>query len=106
MKGVFNVTLYGICKLNNGDYECIRVERYAMTGKYQSTVDNLIKQLKRDNSSRKEQYKICQLVDMTEIGNGISLSDLRKIKQNWCESAKNTTFPIYDFNHPENGISY
>ena len=95
---------YAICELKNGTYECIYVLPRNVDIKYKEMVINVIDQLKRDNETRKEEYKIIKFVDLVEHGNGFSVFDHYKWCEQRCEEAKTATFPIYDFKHPENGI--
>ena len=104
---------FAICKLKNEEYECIDVRRYSLvakenTGKldYKATIDKTIKQLEKDNETRKEQYKIAQFVDFVEHGNGYGPSVHFEWAKERCEDAKKSSFPVYDFEHPENGGEY
>ena len=103
---------FAICELKNGQYECIRVERKNLATKenglfaYKPTIDKTIKQLEKDNETRKEEYKIVKFVDFVEHGNGYGASAHSKWAKECCEDAKKASFPIYDFEHPENGVEY
>ena len=104
---------FAICKLKNEEYECVDVYRYSLVTKgntgrldYKATIDKTIKQLEKDNETRKETYKIVKFVDFVEHGNGYGPSAHFEWAKERCEDAKKAAFPIYDFEHPENGVEY
>ena len=88
---------FAICELTNGEYECIRVYRENVAIKYKEIVNNTIKQLEKDNETRKEDYKIIKFVDLVQHGNGFGAHAHFKWSQECCENAKLATYPIYDF---------
>lgn len=97
---------FAICKLKNGEFECISVHRFNVSLKYKEIVNNVIKQLENDNRTRKEHYKIIEFVDLVEHGNGFNTHDHLVWAKSCCEAAKQVAYPIYDFIHPENGVTY
>lgn len=97
---------YAICELKNGEFECIQIYKVNVLEKYKEIVNNAIKQLKSNNEIRNEQYKIIKLVDVVGHGNGFTPHQHLVWSEQRCEEAKTATFPIYDFEHPENGIEY
>ena len=104
---------FAICKLKNGEYECVNIRRYSLVAKgdtgrldYKATIDKVISQLEKDNETRKEHYKIVEFVDFVEHGNGFGPSNHFKWAKECCEDAKKATYFIYDFENPENGVEY
>lgn len=97
---------FAICENASGDFECINITNQSASAKYKELINNSIKQLDKENTTRVEQYKIVKFVSFVEHENGFSPHSHIKWSEKRCEEAKNSRFPIFDFQHPENGIEY
>lgn len=97
---------FAVCKLKNGEFECIRIQRANVSMKYKDIVNRFIEELKGENEIRTEDYKIIKFVEVVEHGNGFSPHFHSVWCKARCEEAKFNEFPVYDFEHPENGIKY
>jgi hypothetical protein len=106
---------FAICETKNGEFECIGIDRKSLVSdynngnvkfNYKATIDKTVQQLLHDNETRKEAHKIVKFVDFVEHGNGYGASAHSKWAKERCEDAKKASFPIYDFEHPENGVEY
>lgn len=104
---------YAICELKNGEFECIKIKNAEydcnngnVKFNYKATINKTIQQLAIDNKTRKEKHKIIKFVDYVQHESRIGSSDHSKWAKKCFEEAKSTICPIYDFEHPENGVEY